>query len=89
MNVLDDPLQAFHRGVAPIFSLLGPDQTRRLAELSGNPDLESRLETLAEKANEGALSVAERTEYEGYIEANNLLAVLKAEARFHLAQLGS
>jgi hypothetical protein len=41
---------------------------------------------LADKANEGELSDAERAEYEGYVEANNLLAVLQAEARFRLAQ---
>jgi len=89
MNTLDDPQQAFHRGVAPIFALLSSDQTRQLAELSGDPALESRIELLADKANEGNLSPAERAEYEGYIEANNLLAVLQAEARFHLAHNGT
>jgi len=47
------------------------------------------LEELAEKANEGELSAAERAEYEAYIEANNLLAVLQAEARYRLSQIGS
>jgi hypothetical protein len=89
MNTMSDPQQAFHRGVAPIFALLGPDQTRQLAELTGDPDLERRLELLADKANEGELSPAERQEYEAYIEANNLLAVLQAQARFHLAHSGT
>lgn len=78
--------QAFHRGTAPLFALLTPEQTRRLAELQGDRDLADRLEELAEKANEGELSAAEREEYEAYIEANNLLAVLQAEARFHVSQ---
>ena len=78
--------QAFHRGTAPIFALLTPDQTRRLADLQGDPSLENRLAELAEKANEGKLSLADREEYEAYIEANNLLAVLQAEARFRLNQ---
>ena len=42
----------------------------------------------AEKANEGELSEADRAEYEAYIEANNLLSVLQAEARFRLTQGG-
>jgi hypothetical protein len=41
---------------------------------------------LSQKANEGELSEAERAEYEAYIEANNLLAVLQAEARFWLSE---
>lgn len=80
--------QAFHRGTAPIFALLTPEQTRRLAEFEGDPDLESRLAELAEKADDGDLTPAEREEYEAYIEANNLLAVLQAEARFRLGQGG-
>ena len=44
-----------------------------------------RLAELGEKANDEELTPLERAEYEGYIEANNLLAVLQAEARFRLA----
>ena len=51
----------------------------------GDPGLGSRLAELAEKANEGELSPADREECEAYIDANNLLAVLQAEARFRLA----
>jgi hypothetical protein len=80
--------QAFHRGMAPIFALLTPEQTRRLADLQGDPGLVDRLEELAEKANEGELSLADREEYEAYIEANNVLAVFQAEARFRLNQSG-
>lgn len=76
--------QAFHRGTAPIFAMLTLDQTRRLAELEGDPDLADRVAELAEKANDGELSASERDEYEAYIDANNLMAVLKAEARFRL-----
>jgi hypothetical protein len=48
--------------------------------------LADRVAELAEKANEGNLSPSDREEYEAYIEANNLLAVLQAEARFRLNQ---
>ena len=80
--------QAFHRGTAPIFALLTPEQTEKLAALEGDSTLVHRTTELAEKANDGALSPAEREEYEGYIEANNLLAVLQAEARLHVKQNG-
>ncbi|HVA47594.1 MAG TPA: hypothetical protein VNH11_14590 [Pirellulales bacterium] len=89
MSSVNDIHDAFHRGTAPIFSLLTHEQTRRLAELQAEAQLADRVALLADKANEGELSEAERAEYEGYIEANNLLTVLQAEARFHLAQSGA
>ena len=84
MSLADESHQAFHRGTAPIFALLSPEQTRQLAELHGDPSLAERLTELAEKANEGELSDSERTEYEAYIAANNILAALQAEARFRV-----
>lgn len=88
MSTIDDSQSAFHRGTAPLFALLSAEQTRQLAELQGDPELEGRLTELAEKANEGSLSESDRAEYEAYIEANNLLSVLQAEARFRLTQGG-
>ena len=85
MSTAYEPHQAFHRGTASIFALLTPEQTERLSQLRGDPTLEGRLAELAEKANDGDLTPVEQAEYEGYIEANNLLAVLQAEARFRLA----
>jgi hypothetical protein len=85
MSIANDSHQAFHRDTALIFALLTPEQTRRLAESEEDAGLADRLSELADKANECELSPAERAEYEAYIEADNLLAVLRAEARFHLA----
>lgn len=85
MGISENTHQAFHRGTAPVFALLTDEQTRKLAELRTDPTLADRLSELAEKANEGDLSPSERAEYEAYIEANNLLATLQAEARFRLS----
>ncbi len=84
MSTAYEPHQAFHRGTAPIFALLTPEQTERLSQLQGDPALAERLAELAEKANEDDLTPVEQAEYEGYIEANNLLTVLQAEARFRV-----
>jgi hypothetical protein len=89
MNSAIEAHQAFHRGTNPIFELLTPQQVRQLAQLSADPSLATRLEELAGKANEGELAPAEAAEYDGYIEANNLLAILQAEARFRLANNGT
>jgi hypothetical protein len=81
--------QAFHRGTAPLFSILTAEQTQRLADLEADPALAERVAELAAKANEGELSAGDREEYEAYIDANNLLAILQAEARYRLAHNGS
>ena len=86
MNVNTDPQQAFHRGTAPIFALLTDEQMRRLAQLQVDPSLADRVDELAAKSNEGELTGEERDEYEAYIEANNLMAILQAEARFRFNQ---
>ena len=88
MSTIDDSQSAFHRGTAPLFALLSTEQTRQLAELESDPALAERLTQLAEKANDGELTEADRAEYEAYIEANNLLSILQAEARFRLTQGG-
>ena len=85
MSIVSEPHEAFHRGTAPIFALLTPEQTEKLSNLQVDSALDERLAELARKANEGGLAPAERAEYEGYIEANNLLAVLQAEARLRLS----
>lgn len=88
MNITADPQQAFHRGTAPIFAILSIDQVRQMAHLPADSSIADRVEELASKANESQLTPEERAEYEAYIEANNLMAVLQAEARFRLQDSG-
>ncbi|MBC7968218.1 MAG: hypothetical protein H7Z17_20115 [Fuerstia sp.] len=76
--------QAFHRGTAPIFDILSRDQMQHLSDLQADDSLSDRIDELATKANEGELSAEERDEYEACIEANNLMAILQAEAQFRL-----
>lgn len=46
-----------------------------------DPKLAKRLADLAERANEGLLTPAERREYEAHIDANNRLAIKRVGAR--------
>lgn len=84
MSTVHDLQDAFHRATARVFAILTPEQMRQLAELQADEQLAERVSILADKANEGELSEAEHAEYEGYIEANDWLAMLQAEARVHL-----
>jgi hypothetical protein len=78
------------RVLEPFLECFTSEVARNVANLRADAETQARVENLAQKANEGQLSPEERAVYdrfreEGYIEANNLLAVLQAEARFRLA----
>lgn len=76
---------AFDRGTELIFRILTREQARRIADYHADEELQSRIEELAGRANEGELSDEERAEYEGYVQANNFVAVFQAKARKILA----
>jgi hypothetical protein len=56
-----------------------------LVDLRAAPDVQARVDELAEKCNEGQLSEAERDEYERYIQANYLIGALQRQAKRVLA----
>jgi hypothetical protein len=84
MNIAIDQ-SAFDRGADPLFRLLTVEQWERLVCLPTDHELAARVEQLAELSREGELAEKELAEYEGYVRANNLLAVLQGIARRHLA----
>jgi hypothetical protein len=53
----------------------------QILELKVDDDLKRRLEVFGEKANKGTLSPEERQEFEEYIEANDIPAIIQAKAR--------
>ena len=74
-------LTAFDRGTDPIIEFFSVDQARALVAYRGDDSLRARIEELTAKCNEGELTEAERAEYEGYIRANNFIAILQAKAK--------
>lgn len=74
---------AFDRGTRSLFRLLTAEQLRQLQSLPPDAELQPRVEELASRCREGDLTLEERAEYEGYVRANNLLAVLQGMARRH------
>ncbi len=61
--------------------IITPDSAKYLLNLKADSELLARLADYAEKANEGHLTPEERRDYEAYIEANDLLAILQVKAR--------
>jgi hypothetical protein len=72
---------AFERGIRPVLQIMLPDKLDAILQFRPSPDLQARIEELAGKSNEGELTEAERSEYEGYLRANKFVAVLQRQAR--------
>lgn len=78
---------AFDRGIDGAIQFFSRDQAEALASFQVDESLRQRLEELAEKCSEGELSEDERSEYSGYVRANNFLSILQSKARLRLLTL--
>jgi hypothetical protein len=76
-TVLDDLLD-------PLSRCLDAESARRLMELRVALPVQARIDVLAERANEGVLTVDENTEYEALINAADFISILKQKARRQL-----
>jgi hypothetical protein len=72
---------ALDRLLDPVTACFTPQVAARIAEIRLDPEVLARVECLAQKANEGALTPAEDEEYKDYIEGGDMLALLQAKAR--------
>jgi hypothetical protein len=72
----------------PLTRCLGPGSARRIAELRVDAAVQARIDTLAERANNGELDEDERAEYEACINVADLIAILKLKARKQLSSNG-
>jgi hypothetical protein len=67
------------RLVEPVVRTLTPEVARELIQLRADPDVQARLDELAEKCNQGQLTPEEREEYETSIRFGNFIAILQAK----------
>ncbi len=72
---------AFDRGVRPILQRILPGRVDVVLNFRPDPLLQQRIEKLATQSTEGALTEAEKAEYEGYVRANKFIAILRRQAR--------
>ncbi len=70
----------------PLADCLTPEVATRILAVSLEPQRQFRINELAQKANEGLLSEEERREYAEYVEALDLVGILKATARLALSR---
>ena len=81
-----ETLPTLDRILDPVAACLTPDVAQRIADLQIDEHTMGRLEHLRGKANEGTLTEPERAEYEEFVEAQDLLSILKAKARAVLSR---
>jgi hypothetical protein len=73
------------RLLEPVGRCLSETAARELADLRADEETQAYVRELAEKCNEGTLSAQERAEYEAYVMAAHIVAILQAKARARLA----
>jgi hypothetical protein len=69
----------------PVSRCLTPGVAKSLLDLRAPPHVQARVEELADKCTEEKLSPEEESEYDAYVWAGNLIAILQAKARALLA----
>jgi hypothetical protein len=80
------PRTMLDRILDPLAECFTPDVARRIVGITLDPGIQSKLDMLAERANEGQLTNTERTEFSELIEALDILGILKAKARMSLIE---
>lgn len=70
----------------PVGRSLNGEAARALVGIKADPEAQARIEELARKCNDGELTAAERAEYETYVAAGAVIAVLQAKARARLGR---
>ena len=68
----------------PLARCLDAESAKRVAEFRVSPAVQEKVDSLAERANEGLLTDVERADYEGLINAADFVAILKLKARRNL-----
>ena len=71
----------------PVARCLTPAVAEQIVGLRADRATQARIDELAAKSNDDALTEAELREYGAYVEAIDLVGILQAKARARLASL--
>jgi hypothetical protein len=78
---IDAATWGLSRLLDPIVECFTPDVATQVANLPTDPQLQARLDELAAKSNAGTLTEEEAIEYDAYIQAMDVRAVIQAKSR--------
>jgi hypothetical protein len=82
-------VEILDRVLDPFTECLTLQAAQKIADFRPDAETQARIRELAAKADVGELSDYERAEYQDYVEAFDLVAILKSKARSVLAKNGS
>lgn len=75
-------LPTIERLLEPVTACVTLEVAQRIVDLRlDDPSTLERLDDLREKANEGTLTAEERAEYDDFVEGNDLVMLIKDQAR--------
>jgi hypothetical protein len=77
---------SLERLLEPVSQSLNLEAAEKLVRLRVNAKTQAHIDKLARKCTAGRLTQAERAEYEGWVAAIDLIAILQAKARTLLAE---
>lgn len=72
----------------PLGEALTPESARRLVSMQANPEVQQRVDELADKCTEGLLTEEEADEYDSYIRAIEFMSIMQSKARQILQRTG-
>jgi hypothetical protein len=84
-NMRGNSSTLLRRLLDPVSRCFSDEGARELVNLRADEETQARVSELAGKCNEGTLSPEERAEYEAYVMAADVVAILQAKARARLA----
>jgi hypothetical protein len=65
----------------PVARCFTPAVAEQVAALRADPVIQTRIDELAAKCNEGELTPEEQREYDAYVESIDLIGLLQSKAR--------
>ena len=71
----------------PLAACLTPEAARHIVDLRADPAAQQKLDELAEKSNEGTLTVDGRAEYDRILAAWDVMTILQAKAQTRLREV--
>lgn len=74
---------SFEKFLEQFTSRFTPELAQHFATLSPDPEFQAHLDQLGAKANDGTLTDAERSEYATYVEAMDVVALLRVKSLAH------
>ena len=85
-RAIDPAITGLAKILDPVAQCFTPEVAKRVAELRADPAVQARIEELADKCNEGTITPEEMAEYDAYIQAMDVVAVLQKKARTLIVQ---